>query len=66
LFSVSAFSVLISPVFGGPDVAQALMPAASALLPTLAFDTLLRPRTGVETSLDTAGKSACATPAGGV
>src|ERR1035437_9041061 len=45
----------------GSDVAQALLPAASALMPTLAFDTVSRPRTGVETSLDTAGKSACAT-----
>jgi len=47
-------------------VAQALLPAASALLPTLTFGTVSRPRTGVETSLDTAGKSACATLADGV
>src|SRR5450759_1433011 len=45
------------------DVAQALMPAASALMPTPAFDTVSPPRTGVETSLDTAGTSACATSA---
>src|ERR1017187_3913180 len=50
-----------SPMFGGIDVAQALLPAASALMPTLAFDSVSRPRTGVETSLDTAGTSACAT-----
>jgi hypothetical protein len=49
-------------------VAQALVPAASALMPTLEFDTMSQPRTGVETSLDTAGRSACATSAvpGGV
>ena len=47
-----------SSLFGYLDVAQALMPAASALMPTLAFDTVSRPRTGVETSLDTAGTSA--------
>jgi hypothetical protein len=40
-----------SPVFGCLDVAQALLPAALALVPTLAFDTVSRPRTGVETSL---------------
>ena len=34
---------------------------ASALLPTPASDAMLQPRTGVETSLDTAGTSACAT-----
>ena len=33
----------------------------SALLPTPAFDTMLLPRTGVETSLGTAGMNACAT-----
>ena len=33
----------------------------SALLPTPASDAMLQPRTGVETSLDTAGTSACAT-----
>jgi hypothetical protein len=32
-------------------------------MPTPAFDTLSRPRTGVETSLDIAGTSACATSA---
>jgi hypothetical protein len=42
-------------------VAQALMPAASALLPTLAFDTVSRARKGVEMSLDTADTSVCAT-----
>jgi hypothetical protein len=44
-------------------VAQALLPAASALMPTL----LVRNRvaaTCVETSLDTAGTSACATSGG--
>jgi len=44
-------------------VAQALVPAASALMPTLGFDPGLQPRTGVETSLDTAGTSARATSA---
>jgi hypothetical protein len=47
------------------DVAQALLPAASPLMGTL----LVRHRvtaTRVETSLDTAGTSACATSAGGV
>jgi hypothetical protein len=34
---------------------------ASALLPAPALDAMLQPRTGVETSLDTAGTSACAT-----
>jgi hypothetical protein len=57
-------------MFGGIDVAQALLPAASALMPTLAFDTVSRPRKGVETSLDTAGTgpegTPCATSAGGV
>jgi len=48
-------------VFGCDDVAQALVPAASALVPTPAFDTGARPRTSVETSLDAAGTSACAT-----
>ena len=41
-----------SPVFGCLDVAQALLPAASALMPTLACDPVSRPPTGVETSLD--------------
>src|ERR1035441_7369372 len=45
-------------------VAQALLAAASALMPTLAFDAVSCARTGVETSLDTAGTSACATSAG--
>jgi hypothetical protein len=45
------------------DVAQALMPAASALLPTPAFDDMSPPRKSVEMSLDTAGMSACATSA---
>src|ERR1019366_5316680 len=43
------------------NVAQALLPAASALLPTLISFPLSCPPTGVETSLDTAGTSACAT-----
>ena len=51
---VSAALVLTSR-----DVAQALLPAASALLPTP-----LSRRTGVEMSLDTAGTSACATSVG--
>src|ERR1019366_2150544 len=50
---------------GMTTVAQALLPAASALMPTLACDTVSGPRTGVERSLDTAGTSACATSAGG-
>ena len=33
----------LSPMFGGIDVAQALLPAASALMPTLVFDTVSRP-----------------------
>src|ERR1019366_3458558 len=41
------------------DVAQALLPAAPALVPAL--DTVSQRRIGVETSLDTAGTSACAT-----
>jgi hypothetical protein len=44
-------------------VAQALMPAASALMPTHTFDATSPPRTSVETSLDTAGRSASATSA---
>src|ERR1017187_10609323 len=48
---------------GALDVAQALLPAASALLPTLACATLSCPRTGAEMSLGTAGTSACATSA---
>jgi hypothetical protein len=35
-------------------------------MPTLGYDTLSQPRTGVEMSLDTAGTSARATSAGGV
>jgi hypothetical protein len=49
-------------MFGGIDVAQALLPAASALMPTLAFDTVSRPRKSVETSLDTAGTGPEGTP----
>src|ERR1035441_90012 len=49
-------------------VAQALLAAASALMPTLAFDAVSCARTGVETSLDTAGTgpegTPCATSAG--
>ena len=48
--------------FGYP----ALLTAASALLPTRASDAAPRLRTGVETSLDTAGTSACARPSGEV
>ncbi|SPF55117.1 hypothetical protein SBA4_6920012 [Candidatus Sulfopaludibacter sp. SbA4] len=63
-------------------MAQALVPAASALMPTPAFDTVSQSRKRVETpgtsgtdpqtggpqagSLDTAGTGACATSAGGV
>ena len=51
----SLAEVLFSPdfysIFGGIDVAQALLPAllpaASALMPTLAFDTVSRPRTAL-------------------
>src|ERR1035441_7673418 len=46
------------------DVAQTLVSAASALMPTLAGGAMSQPRASVETSLDTAGTSACATPAG--
>ncbi|SPE36406.1 hypothetical protein SBA6_570010 [Candidatus Sulfopaludibacter sp. SbA6] len=42
-------------------VAQALVPAASALMPTSGVDTLSQRRKSVEKSLDTAGMSACAT-----
>jgi len=44
------------------DVAQALVPAASALMPTLGFDTVAQPRESVETSLDTAGTGPEGTP----
>jgi hypothetical protein len=40
----------ISEQFGMNDVAQALMPAASALLPTLGYDALSETRTRVEMS----------------
>jgi hypothetical protein len=56
-----------SPTFSkalGCDVAQALLPAASALMPTLGDDTLSETRTRVETSLDTADTSVRATYAG--
>jgi hypothetical protein len=43
------------------DVAQALLPAASALMPTLGYGTLSDTRTRVETSLDTADRSVRAT-----
>ena len=59
-------SLDFSQTFGGDDVAYALMRAASALVPTLGYDTLSHPRTRVEMSLDTAGTSARATSAGGV
>ncbi len=42
-------------------VAQALMPAASAFVPTPAFGAASQSRAGVETNLDAAGMSACAT-----
>ena len=51
-----------NPDFRCLHVAQALMPAASALMPTLAFDTVSRQLTGVETSLDTAGTGPEGTP----
>src|ERR1039458_10633320 len=44
-----------------PNVAQALLPAASPLMGTLLARHRARPATPVETSLDTAGTSACAT-----
>jgi hypothetical protein len=47
-------------------VAQALLPAASALMPTLGDDALSETQTRVETSLDTADKSVRATSEGGV
>jgi hypothetical protein len=47
-------------------VAQALLPAASPLMGTLLVRHSLTPAICVETSLDTAGTSACATAAGGV
>jgi hypothetical protein len=43
-------------MLGGIDVAQALLPAASALMPTLAFDPVSRPRKGVETSQSRHGR----------
>src|ERR1017187_6541784 len=58
-------SVLARRKSRAQDVAQALGPAASALMPTPAFDTVSSPPAGVETSLDTAGTSACATSDGG-
>ncbi|SPE38645.1 hypothetical protein SBA6_910023 [Candidatus Sulfopaludibacter sp. SbA6] len=51
-----------SQALGCGDVAQALVPAASALMPTPAVETVAQPRTRVEMSLDPAGTSACATP----
>jgi hypothetical protein len=59
-------SPLFSQTFGGDDVAHALVRAASALMPTPGPDTLSAPRQGVETSLDTARTSACATSLGRV
>jgi len=57
-----------SQVFGRGDVAQGVpsgpAPAASALMPTPVLDAVSQPRKGVETSLDTAGTSACATSLG--
>jgi hypothetical protein len=55
-----------SQVAGLRDAAQALVPAASALMPTLGRGALSLTRTRVETSLDTAGTSARATSVGGV
>jgi len=52
----------IKTLYRPAAVAQALLPAASALMPTLGIEAVSQPRTGVETSLDTADKSACATP----
>ncbi|SPF53697.1 hypothetical protein SBA4_5800006 [Candidatus Sulfopaludibacter sp. SbA4] len=63
---LSRTSPHFSQAFGCGNVAQALVPAASALMPTPGFDTVSEPREGVETSLDTAGTSACATSAGRV
>jgi N-acetylglucosamine-6-phosphate deacetylase len=49
---------------GRVPVAQALMPAASAFVPTPGCGDELPGHAGVETNLDTAGKSACATATG--
>src|SRR5271157_1068705 len=54
-----------SQVSVGYAVAQALMPAASPLMVTLFIQQGVGPARRVETSLDTAGTSACATAADG-
>src|ERR1039458_1376183 len=51
---------------GSKAVAQALLPAASPLLGTLLVRHRVPPANRVETSLDTAGTSACATSADGL
>ena len=63
---MAAAKATFSQVFESDDVARALLPAASALMPTLACDISSPARTRVEMSLDTAGTSARATSAGGV
>jgi hypothetical protein len=61
-----ASSPYFSQVFRCNDVAQALVPVASALMPTLRSGTVSARRTRVEKSLDAAGSSACATSTGGL
>src|ERR1019366_1212050 len=61
---VCGISRHFSQTFGGDDVAHALMRAASALMPTPGDDRVSIPHQGVETSLDTARTSACATSLG--
>ena len=48
-------------MYATPDVAHALVRAASALMPTPAPDSLSVPHQGVEKSLDKERTSACAT-----
>src|ERR1019366_8044585 len=68
----SASIAIIGSIAEGISASCAPLRAASrrfdvarVLVPTPAFDTVSRPRTGVETSLDTGGTSACATSAPG-
>ena len=53
-------------MFVGDDVAHALLRAASPLLATLGSDTMSPAEDGVEMSLDTARRSACATTPDGL
>ena len=55
-----------SHTFEARAVAHALLRAASALLPTPGLDAMLLAGDGVEISLDTARRSACATLPRGV